>query len=188
MNNPEYIIIHHSATADGNTNDWETIRKNHKELGYRDIGYHYGIENVGGSIVVQKGRLEHEQGAHAKDWNSKSIGICLVGNFQSYKPTAKQMFALKNLCKEVMGRYRIPPERVLGHGEVNNTACPGALFDMEQLRTDLTSDFLGHWAQPSIQKAINAEIMTGFEDGTWRPDQPLTRAEMAIILDRLGVI
>lgn len=55
-------------------------------------------------------------------------------------------------------------------------------------RTYGFTDYTGHWAEKSIRKAIGAGIMKGYGDGTWRPEQPVTRAELAVILDRLGVL
>ncbi|RLQ91621.1 GH25 family lysozyme [Falsibacillus albus] len=49
-------------------------------------------------------------------------------------------------------------------------------------------DYEGHWAQASIEKAIRSGIMKGHTDGHWGPDEPLTRAQLAIILDRLGLL
>ena len=45
-----------------------------------------------------------------------------------------------------------------------------------------------HWASKAIQKAIDKKIMTGYSDGTWKPDQPLTRAEFVTVLDNLGLL
>ena len=41
------------------------------------------------------------------------------------------------------------------------------------------SDTSGHWAEKAIEEITDAGIMNGFPDGTFRPDQPLTRAQMA---------
>lgn len=50
------------------------------------------------------------------------------------------------------------------------------------------TDYEGHWAEESIRKAISKNVMQGYEDGSWQPDKPMTRAELATILDRLGVL
>ena len=189
VNNPEYIIIHHSATAQG---DAETFRRAHMAKGWRDIGYHYVIGNgtYSGNGEVETGRTEAEDGAHcsADGMNRKSIGICLVGNFGIDKPTTAQMEALRRLCRDIMTRHKIPPFKILGHGEVAgaNTACPGKYFDMRRFRAEVLNvekkDYEGHWAQPYIEKAINAGYMIGYPDGSFKPDNPITRAEFAKVL------
>ena len=196
VNNPEYIIIHHSATKQG---DAETFRRAHKANGWRDIGYHYVIGNgtYSGDGEVETGRPENESGAHcsADGMNFKSIGICLVGNFDIDKPTVAQMEALERLCRDIMARYKIPVSRVLGHGEVAATNCPGKNFDMAAFRKRLEAkkvekkDYEGHWAETYIKKAINYGYMTGYPDGSFKPDNPISRAEFArvlsFIIDRL---
>jgi N-acetylmuramoyl-L-alanine amidase len=191
LNNPEYIIIHHSGTKEG---DAETFRKNHIEVrGWRDIGYHYVINN--GTYqpdgLIETGRTEAEDGAHcsADGMNRKSIGICLVGNFDIDKPTPAQMEALERLCMDIIERHKIPVSRVLGHGEVKGAAtnCPGKNFDMVEFRKRLeggkvAKDYEGHWAQQYIEKAVNTGYMTGYPDGTFKPDNPITRAEFARVL------
>ena len=48
-------------------------------------------------------------------------------------------------------------------------------------------DVVGHWAEAAIRRAIAAGVMVG--DGTaWRPDDPLTRAELAVVLDHLRLL
>lgn len=44
-----------------------------------------------------------------------------------------------------------------------------------------------HWAIKSLDKAVQSGILSGYEDGTLRPDENITRAEFAVILDRIGV-
>lgn len=198
VNNPEYIIIHHSATQEG---DAETFRRAHKAKGWRDIGYHYVIGNgtYSGDGEVETGRPENESGAHcsADGMNFKSIGICLVGNFDIDKPTVAQMEALGRLCRDIMTRHKIPPFKILGHGEVAGAAtnCPGKNFDMAAFRKRLEGkpvekkDYEGHWAEEYIKKAINAGYMTGYPDGSFKPDNPITRAEfcrvLSFIIDKL---
>ncbi|ULO05928.1 S-layer homology domain-containing protein [Paenibacillus sp. 19GGS1-52] len=41
---------------------------------------------------------------------------------------------------------------------------------------------IGAWAQTAIAQAVRAGIITGYEDGGFRPNAEITRAEMAVIL------
>jgi hypothetical protein len=45
-----------------------------------------------------------------------------------------------------------------------------------------------HYAKDAIEKATNKGVVNGFDDGTFGPDQPLTRAQLVVILDRLGLL
>lgn len=50
------------------------------------------------------------------------------------------------------------------------------------------SDITGHWAQAAVEMTSKAGIITGYEDGTFRPNQTLTRAEAVTIVNRaLGI-
>jgi len=193
MNNPKYVIIHHSATTQG---DVASFRRAHKAKGWRDVGYHYVINNgtYQADGLVEVGRTEYEDGAHCKadGMNRKSIGICLVGDLNVQRPTTAQMESLKQLCRDIMSRYRIPAGNILGHGEVKGsaTACPGKNFDMKKLRgrlevPEVKIDYKGHWAESSIQKVKNEGLMSGYPDGSFKPDQKVTRAELATALARL---
>lgn len=46
------------------------------------------------------------------------------------------------------------------------------------------SDIAGHWAQAAIERMSQAGMITGYQDGTFRPDQTLTRAEAVTIINR----
>ena len=46
-------------------------------------------------------------------------------------------------------------------------------------------DITGHWAEDSIRWCKEHGLMTGYPDGSFKPDNPVTRAEMATILKRL---
>lgn len=49
-------------------------------------------------------------------------------------------------------------------------------------------DIENHWAKNDIEKVVKKGIMNGFPDETFRPDEPLTRAQLCSILVRLGLI
>lgn len=42
-----------------------------------------------------------------------------------------------------------------------------------------------HWAYESMLKAVKHEVIEGFPDGTLRPDEPITRGQVSVMLDRL---
>ena len=52
---------------------------------------------------------------------------------------------------------------------------------------DMFSDISGHWAAAEINRAAKAGWIHGYPDGTFRPDQAITRAEaMTLINNMLG--
>jgi hypothetical protein len=44
------------------------------------------------------------------------------------------------------------------------------------------SDIKGHWAEANITKLVTAQAITGYQDGTFKPDNSITRAEFATVL------
>lgn len=60
-------------------------------------------------------------------------------------------------------------------------AIPVALAEAGQVSF---SDIAGHWAENSIQKLADMGIISGYDDGTFKPDQNITRGEVAAIVDR----
>lgn len=45
-------------------------------------------------------------------------------------------------------------------------------------------DITGHWAKGSIEKLVAAGAVSGYEDGTFRPNAALTRGEFCVVLAR----
>ncbi len=45
-------------------------------------------------------------------------------------------------------------------------------------------DVMGHWAQPYIEALAAKNIIVGYPDGKYRPDDPVTRAEFAVIINK----
>lgn len=130
INSPKTIIIHH--TADDALYQAKKIddvhryeRENPKSLLGFYGGYQYLIEKSGLVVVY---RLETEGGAHTKGQNFSSVGIALAGNFNEKLPTMEQQTALVALLDGVMGRWKIPAERIVPHRWFVNKDCPGTLL------------------------------------------------------------
>ncbi|MBM3243453.1 MAG: LysM peptidoglycan-binding domain-containing protein [Candidatus Omnitrophica bacterium] len=136
----QYIIIHHSATDGGSSLSFDST---HETKGWGGVGYHFIINNgskgkVDGQIEVSPRWLKQQEGAHCKagGMNYKAIGICLVGNFSNETPTRRQMDSLVYLTNELRRYYKIPVDRVKGHGQVSGakTECPGRNFPWREFK------------------------------------------------------
>lgn len=134
----EKIIIHHSATADGKVHNWGAIRRYHMvNRGWKNIGYHYGIELVGYDYEIIIGRFENESGAHCPGHNNSSMGICLVGNFEKNPVPDRQWKPAVKLVKQLIKNHNLKPSDVYGHRDFKSTKCPGKHFDLEKFRSEL---------------------------------------------------
>ena len=47
------------------------------------------------------------------------------------------------------------------------------------------ADYKGHWAQGNIEKWVKEGIVSGYPDGSFRPNKPVTRAEFIAIVNNL---
>lgn len=131
------IIIHCSATPNGRWNTVQDIDQWHKERGFKRadefrarqnpdlaaIGYHFVVYPSG---AIATGRHLDEIGAHAKGFNSKSIGICLLG---TDKFTIEQWESLRENVQISLKKYP-SIHRIVGHRDLPDVhkTCPG--FDV----------------------------------------------------------
>lgn len=46
-------------------------------------------------------------------------------------------------------------------------------------------DITGHWAEKAIRRCMERGLLKGYPDGSFGPDKPVTRAELATVLRRL---
>ncbi len=135
-----FIVIHHSATHKGNAAVFDAWHRNHN--GWDELGYHFVIGNgtysADGRIEVGSRWPKQKHGAHCKvgqdeTYNDVGIGICLVGNFETDWPTEAQRRSLARLVDYLSAKYEIPDARIIGHGDVDDTKCPGRHFSFEDL-------------------------------------------------------
>jgi hypothetical protein len=136
-NIPQYIVLHHSANQDHGTLDYMGLWDWHvNHNGWRDIGYHFVIERIPRYTVIM-GRMPDEVGAHCKGVNKKSLGVCFVGDFDSFSVPKEQWDLGIRLVEYLIDMYNIPIGNVRGHRDLWNTACPGKHFKMSDFINDL---------------------------------------------------
>lgn len=125
MRKIDLIVIHCSATREGQDFGVNDIRKWHRHRGYRDVGYHYVIKLDG---TIQLGRPETQAGAHVAGHNARSIGVCYIGGLDANGKatdtrTAAQKAAMHTLVAKLRTKY--PNARVVGHRDLGvPKACP----------------------------------------------------------------
>ena len=146
---PDHIIIHCSDTDDTRTISWGVIRRYHVEkLGFQDIGYHFGVEQVGDNFEAMVGRTPDRMGAHCKaqGMNTHSIGVCIVGRFDYAPPPPDQLSTAAKLCHWLSSIYYIPIEHILGHNHFDSRkTCPGRMFDIAEFQKLVWSNRQQHW-------------------------------------------
>ena len=120
------IVIHCSATREGQDVRASDIDRWHKERGFSMIGYNFVIDLDG---TVENGRPISMAGAHCADkgfsgksYNLHSIGICYVGGLdKNGNPkdtrTEAQKKALIELVKKMRATYNI--KDILGHRDAS---------------------------------------------------------------------
>jgi len=124
MRRIDKIIIHCSATPEGVEVSTATIDDWHKQRGWRGIGYHYVVMLDG---TIEYGRSIYETGAHVKNHNQGSIGVCYIGGLDdNLEPkdtrTSEQKESLLDLIK-TLKRLHLDAT-VHGHSEFANKSCP----------------------------------------------------------------
>ena len=119
------IIVHCSATPEGQNFTVEDIDRWHKQKGWQGIGYHYVIYLDGS---VHKGRNEEVIGAHCLGHNAYSIGVCYIGGLDKWTKAHKdtrtdaQKRALIDLLKSLKEKY--PNAIIYGHRDFSKKDCP----------------------------------------------------------------
>lgn len=130
------IIVHCSANRAGSALRMADIDSYHRSLGWIGCGYHYVIPTDG---TIEPGRPEEMVGAHCKNHNRHSIGVCYIGGLsKDGKPadtrTDAQRIALRNLLEQLHRRY--PDALIVGHRDLDpQKVCP--CFDVANEYHDL---------------------------------------------------
>jgi len=122
------IILHCSAVRPDQTSSAAQIdswhrKDNHWKFG---IGYHYVVRRDGS---IEPGRPEWMVGAHCRNHNAHSIGVCYEGGLDirgqpADTRTEAQKASLRTLLEELHRRY--PKALIVGHRDLDPTKeCPG---------------------------------------------------------------
>ena len=174
------IILHHAA---GNGTA-ESIHKYHVSLGWKGIAYHYYVRKDG---TIYRGRPEDAVGGHTSGYNSRSIGICAEGNFETDVMSDAQRDAIRALVLDIRTRY--PDTQTIKHKDVAATACPGKNYPFDYIAA-ADPDPEDTPVEPTLdwetEKALARDwaMLKGISDGE-RPEDAVKRVELWVTLWRM---
>ncbi|XP_052120856.1 peptidoglycan-recognition protein 2-like isoform X2 [Frankliniella occidentalis] len=122
------VIVGHTvggscASEEACAQEAVSIQKQHKALGWGDIGYGFLI---GGDGLIFEGQGWHKEGAHTYGYNKKSIGVAFMGDFSERRASTAQLKALRALlrCGVELGELS-EDVRLYGQRQVQQTESPG---------------------------------------------------------------
>ena len=143
----EFITIHHTATKMRPDLSIETKLKNLQAFSQRDdklasgklkpawfdVPYHYYIA-VDGKIA-QGREIEYAGDTNTAYDPAGHALIVLEGSFGTDEPNAAQLESLRAMVKWLAKKYKVSGEKIKGHKDYADTACPGS--NLEKLLPEL---------------------------------------------------
>ncbi|MBP1988595.1 DUF4838 domain-containing protein [Paenibacillus eucommiae] len=99
------------------------------------------------------------------------------------KKNSKNMFKLFLMFCLIFSSYGSAIATVFG-AEAGPNAGPYAALDTPSAAQTRFSDLEGHWAAPILTAWTNSGFTQGYQDGTFKPNQTVTRGEAAALVNR----
>ena len=130
---PKYITIHHAGV------DWKTGRDpqeflramqawGQKEKKWPDLAYHFMIAPDG--RIFEARAVEYEPESNTKYDLKGHIGVEMMGNFETQRPSEAQLKSVVALAAWLCQDLKIDPSQIAGHKDraKDQTVCPGKDF------------------------------------------------------------
>lgn len=140
--------------------------------------------------------------------NNCTIGIEICVNMDGLFEKALRNAVL--LAADICKRHKWTKDNIWRHYDVTGKNCPKFFVDnntaiaygfnsahqgWERFKADVEiamlegdrvfRDIESHWAKESIEKVAKMGLLKGDPNGNFRPNDPVTRAELAVVLTRL---
>jgi uncharacterized protein with LGFP repeats len=185
----QFAIVHHTAGSNNYTASQSAAIVRGIELyhvkgnGWNDIGYNFLIDKYGQVFEGRYGGIDKNVvGAHAEGFNTGSVGVALIGTYQTAAPAAAAKAALANLLAWRLdvahvdplstltfgsgGNPRFPAgtpvflRAVSGHKDTGLTSCPGAVLyaQLGALARQAAATGLPKLYAPSVQGQLGGLV------------------------------
>lgn len=186
---PQFIVVHNTANDASAESEVKYMIANNYS-----VSFHYAVDDK----TIIKAIPENRNAFHAGDGkNGKgnryglSVEIC-------YSKSGGEKFikAEENAAKfisELLKSYGWDTSKVKKHQDFSGKYCPHRTIDMgwdrflnmireEGKTVKKLKDIEGHYAEKHIQDLYDMGVINGDENGNFRPDDKLTRADAAIMV------
>jgi uncharacterized protein with LGFP repeats len=185
----QFAVVHHTAGSNNYTASQSAAIVRGIELyhvkgnGWNDIGYNFLIDKYGQVFEGRYGGIDKNVvGAHAEGFNTGSVGIALIGTYQTAAPTTAAKTALAKLLAWRLdiahvdplstltfgsgGNPRFPAgtpvflRAVSGHRDTGPTSCPGAVLyaQLAALARQAAATGLPKLYAPSVQGQLGGLV------------------------------
>jgi hypothetical protein len=148
-------IVHHSVHSNSYSRGdvpamLRSIQAYHQSVnGWNDIAYNFVVDRFGRIWEARAGGVDKVVvGGHSRGFNTASTGVVVLGDFRSVVPSAAAVEAVSQVVAWKLAIHGVDPgstvpyttvgsdkyaagttlslPRVIGHRDVQSTACPGA--------------------------------------------------------------
>jgi N-acetylmuramoyl-L-alanine amidase len=185
----QFAVVHHTAGSNSYTASQSAaivrgIEVYHvKGNGWNDIGYNFLVDKFGQVFEGRYGGVDKNViGAHAEGFNTGSVGVALIGTYQTAAPTTAEKTALVNLLAWRLDIAHVDPlstltytsggdarfpagtpvflRAVSGHRDTGFTTCPGAALyaQLGALARQAASTGLPKLYAPTVQGQLGGLI------------------------------
>lgn len=198
----EYITLHNTYNDASAENEIQYMINNSQE-----VSYHFAVDDKEVVQGIPTDRNAWAAGDGNGPGNRKSIHIEICySKSGGAKYKAAEALAIK-FTAQLLHERGWGIDRVKKHQDWSGKYCPHRILNegrwqsvLNAIQLELNelkeavkvasnkSDIEGHWAEKSLQKAINKDILKGYSDGTYKPDESLTLARFMVFLDRMGIL
>ncbi|MCX5082144.1 MULTISPECIES: peptidoglycan recognition protein [unclassified Streptomyces] len=135
-------FVHHSATGNNYSCSQAPsvirgiYRYHVKSMGWRDIGYNFLVDKCGNIYEGRAGGVAKPvMGAHTLGFNTNSMGVAVIGTFESSKPPVAAVEGIARLTAWKLGLYGVNPS-----GKTYLTSAGGNLYGKgESVRLNVIS-------------------------------------------------
>lgn len=180
------IAIHHMEHP---TASMDEIHKWHLNRGWKGFAYNWWVDFSG---FVWECRGMNAGGGLFDPLNDTVISIGFQGDYEKSKEMpAAQFWAGCEIIRHL--RLKVPTiTTVAGHKHWQATSCPGKYFPMKEIIKMADTmvkikdyDDVAPWAKDAVLSVLDTGIMIGDDQGWFNPKAPITRQEVAIVVNRL---